>query len=31
MARNPDAGRDSDDMMHAIDTKIKEKLMKYDE
>ena len=31
MARNPDAGIDSDDMMHAIDTQIKQKLMKYDE
>jgi hypothetical protein len=31
MAGNPDATRDTDDMMHAIDTKIKEKLMKYDE
>jgi len=26
-----DATRDTDDMMHTIDTKIKEKLMKYDE
>jgi hypothetical protein len=28
---NPDAARETDDMMRAIDTKIKEKLMKYDE
>ena len=28
---DPDAARDTEDMMRAIDTKIKEKLMKYDE
>jgi hypothetical protein len=31
VAGNPDATRDTDDMMHAIDRKIKEKLMKDDE
>ena len=31
VAGNLDATHDTDDMMHAIDTKIKEKLMKYDE
>ena len=31
VAGNPDATRETDDMMRAIDTKIKEKLMKYDE
>ena len=31
MAGKPDTTRDADDMMRAIDTKIKEKLMKYDE
>jgi hypothetical protein len=30
-AGNADATIDTDDMMHAIDTKIKEKLLKYDE
>ena len=30
VAGNPDATRETDDMMRAIDTKIKEKLMKYD-
>lgn len=31
VAGNPGATRDTDDVMHAIDTKIKEKLMKYDQ
>jgi len=31
VAGNPDTTGDTDDMVHAIDTKIKEKLMKYDE
>ncbi len=31
VAENPDAARETDDMMRALDTKIKEKLMKYDE
>jgi hypothetical protein len=31
MAEKPDAAGNTDDMMRAIDTKIKEKLMKYDE
>ena len=31
LARDPDTTRETDDRMHAIDTKIKEELMKYDQ